>query len=95
MKKTTLIGVGMNITISITMFCSIFYSCAGVSGGDMAIAAGNIFFGLFQIFAIAVWERITKKKATLIILSIVILRVAELIFFLKYGYEINEWLKRF
>lgn len=93
MKKTTLIGVGMNIAVSIAIFCLIFYSYAGVSGGDMAIMLMNIIFGLTHIFAIAVWERITKKKANLVILSLVILQIIELIFFLKYGYEINRWLK--
>jgi len=80
----------INIAISITIFIFIFYNYAGKSGGDMAIIASNIIFGIFQILLIKYLIRKKKKNYSLVVLSIVISQVIELIIFNLWGYYINE-----
>ena len=85
----------INVLISITMFIYIFHSYAGVSGGDIAIISANILFGLFQILIVAtITNRYFGKINNAIILAIIIMQVIELIIFLKWGYSINEFLKK-
>lgn len=77
------------------MFIYIFHSYVGVSGGDIAIIFANIIFGLFQILIVAtITNRYGGKTNNAIILVIVILQIIELIIFLKWGYSINEFLKK-
>jgi hypothetical protein len=74
------------------MFTYIFYSNLGVSGGDMAIIALNIIFGIFQIIMIAVFTKSTNDKKHLILLTVVILQIIELLVFLKWGFSISKYL---
>jgi multisubunit Na+/H+ antiporter MnhC subunit len=82
-----------NIVVSVGMFFFIFKSYAGVSGGDIAIVMFNIFFGLFQIAAVAIIAWIYKKSAGKMLLAIVICQAAELLFFIQLGYELNSILR--
>lgn len=85
----------INALISITMFIYIFHSYAGISGGNIAILFANVLFGLFQILIIAtITNRYGGKTNGAIILTIIILQIIELIIFLKWGYSINEFLKK-
>lgn len=95
MKKTTLIGVTINVAISFSMFCMMFYANANDWGRGIVILAGNIFLGLIQISGIIFWAVIKRNNANPFIVSIVILQIIELILLITYGYEINQWLKRF
>uniref|UniRef100_UPI001C5488A3 hypothetical protein n=1 Tax=Winogradskyella costae TaxID=2697008 RepID=UPI001C5488A3 len=49
----------INCLVSFLMFCFIFYKNMGVSGGDMAIYAFNIIFGILQIIivSILIWKK--------------------------------------
>lgn len=76
------------------MFGFIFYSYAGVSGGDIAIISANIMFGLIQLLVNSVYLRIKKSNAIFKIqLTIIIVQIIELIVFIIYGYQINKWIK--
>jgi hypothetical protein len=75
------------------MFVYIFYSNIGISGGDMAIIAFNIIFGIFQIIMVAIFANRNNSKS-LIIITVIILQIIELIIFIKWGYLINEYLKK-
>jgi hypothetical protein len=85
--------VTINGLISIGMFVYIFYSNIGISGGDMAIIAFNIIFGIFQIIMVAIFANRNNSKS-LIIITVIILQIIELIIFIKWGYLINEYLKK-
>lgn len=82
-----------NCLLSIVIFALIFYSYAGVSGGDIAIGMFNIMFGVVQILAASVFLR--KKKGTLVnvVLAIIALQVLEMVVLVNVGYDINEWIK--
>ena len=91
LKRWTVI----NLLISIIMFIFIFYRCVGVSGGDMAIIIFNVMFGLFQILVVAtITNRYIGKTNNRIILTIILTQIIELIIFFKWGYSINEFLKK-
>ncbi|CAM4421574.1 hypothetical protein [Flavobacterium terrigena] len=76
------------------MFAYIFYSNLGVSGGDMAIVAFNIIFGILQIIMIAIFTSRTNDKKHLIILTVIILQIIELLVFLAYGFLISKYLSQ-
>lgn len=82
----------LNVIISIFLFWYIFKSFAGRSGGDIAIIAGNIMFGIAQIILNLFFLRKYKNTA-MIIASIVLIQIIELIVFIKWGYEINNMLR--
>ncbi|UOK41610.1 MULTISPECIES: hypothetical protein [Flavobacterium] len=83
-----------NILISIFMFAFIFYRCAGMSGGDLAIIAFNIMFGIFQLISNNIYlSRFKPKMVFKVLFSIIIIQIIELIIFIIYGYQINEWIK--
>ncbi len=76
------------------MFCFIFYSCVGVSGGDIAICAFNVIFGFFQIIMILiVYRKKEFKVQSAIVVAVIIAQIIELLFFLKFGYAVNEFIK--
>lgn len=85
----------INTVISILMFVFIFKSYAGQSGGDLAIIFGNIIFGVFQMLANSIYLRIkTNSNYTIKVqLAILAIQIIELVFFILFGYQINEWLK--
>jgi hypothetical protein len=76
------------------MFAYIFYSNLGVSGGDMAIMALNIIFGILQIIMIAIFTKSTNDKKHLILFTVVILQIIELLVFLKWGFSISKYLSQ-
>ncbi len=85
----------INIAISVAMFIYIFYYYLGKSGGDMAIMAINILFGFFQILLVIIIPNKSSKTIKYkIILAILVLQTVELVVFLKFGYSINEYLKK-
>ena len=86
--------IAINALVSISMFAYIFYSNLGVSGGDMAIMAFNIIFGILQIIIIAVFTSSTNDKKHLIILTVIILQIIELLVFLKWGFSISKYLSQ-
>jgi hypothetical protein len=86
--------IAINALVSISMFAYIFYSNLGVSGGDMAIMAFNIIFGILQIIIIAVFTSRTNDKKHLIILTVIILQIIELLVFLKWGFSISKYLSQ-
>lgn len=77
------------------MFAYIFYSNLGVSGGDIAIMALNIIFGILQIIMIAIFTKSTNDKKHLILFTVVILQIIELLVFLKWGFSIKEYLSQY
>ena len=86
--------IAINALVSITMFAYIFYSNLGVSGGDMAIMAFNIIFGILQIIMVAVFTSRTNDKKHLIILTVIILQIIELLVFLQWGFSISKYLSQ-
>ncbi|MBC5835043.1 hypothetical protein G6N05_12050 [Flavobacterium sp. F372] len=86
--------ISINALVSISMFAYIFYTNLGVSGGDMAIIALNIIFGIFQIIMIAIFTKSTNDKKHLILLTVVILQIIELLVFLKWGFSISKYLSQ-
>jgi hypothetical protein len=86
--------ISINALVSISMFAYIFYSNLGVSGGDMAIMAFNIIFGILQIIMIAIFTSRTNDKKHLIILAVIILQIIELLVFLKWGFSISKYLSQ-
>lgn len=84
----------INVLLSIFMFIFIFYCYAGISGSDIAIISANIIFGLVQLLTNSIYLRIKKSKFTIKVqVTIIIVQVIELLTFLIYGYQINEYLK--
>ena len=76
------------------MFCYIFLSFAGVSGGDMAIIAFNVIFGIIQTiiiiaFSLKMYGEINRE----IILAVFLIQIVELLIFTQWGYVINEFIK--
>jgi hypothetical protein len=86
--------ISINALVSISMFAYIFYSNLGVSGGDMAIMALNIIFGILQIIMIAIFTKSTNDKKHLILFTVVILQIIELLVFLKWGFSISKYLSQ-
>jgi hypothetical protein len=83
-----------NVFLSIFMFIFIFYSYAGRSGGDLAIIALNIMFGMFQLLSNNIYlKRFKSQMVSKVLFSIIIIQIIELIIFIIYGYKINEWIK--
>lgn len=80
--------------VSISMFAYIFYSNLGVSGGDMAIMAFNIIFGILQIIMIAIFTSRMNDKKHLIIITVIILQIIEMLVFLKWGFSISKYLSQ-
>lgn len=83
----------VNILISVFMFCFIFYSHAGVSGGDIAIVALNLMFGLLHIVIMSIFNKFQNRKFGTGLLTIVICQILQLIIFINWGYSINEFIK--
>lgn len=83
----------INCLISFLMFSFIYYKNFGVSGGDMAIYALNLIFGIIQVFTVIVL--IWKKENTFykIILFILLFQIIEILIMSVWGYRINEFLK--
>jgi hypothetical protein len=86
--------ISINAVVSISMFAYIFYSNLGVSGGDMAIMAFNIIFGILQIIMIAIFTSSTNDKKHLIIITVIILQIIELLVFLKWGFSVSKYLSQ-
>jgi hypothetical protein len=86
--------ITINALVSITMFAYIYYSNLGVSGGDMAIMAFNIIFGILQIIMIAIFTSRMNDKKHLIIITVIILQIIELLVFLKWGFFIRNYLSQ-
>ena len=83
-----------NVLISIFMFAFIFYRCAGMSGGDLVIITFNIMFGIVQLISNNIYLSLIKSKIRFnVLLSIIIIQIIELIVFIIYGYQTNEWIK--
>jgi hypothetical protein len=83
----------LNCLLSIVIFALIFYSQAGVSGGDIAIGIFNVMFGLLQMLVAFLVLRKKKGQASNALLAIVVLQVLEMAVLVNFGYDINEWLK--
>ena len=85
----------INCLISFLMFSFIFYKNVGVSGGDMAIYALNIIFGIIQIITVTIliWNK--ENKFYKIILFIILFQIIEIIIMTVWGYSINEFLKSY
>jgi hypothetical protein len=83
----------LNCLLSIVIFALIFYSQAGVSGGDVAIGIFNIMFGLLQMLSAFLVLRKNKGQASSVLLAIVAMQVLEMVVLVNFGYSINEWLK--
>ncbi|WP_329806889.1 hypothetical protein [Flavobacterium facile] len=86
--------ISINAVVSISMFAYIFYSNLGVSGGDMAIMAFNIIFGILQIIMIAIFTSRMNDKKHLIIITVIILQIIEMLVFLKWGFSISKYLSQ-
>lgn len=86
--------ITINALVSIAMFAYIYYSNLGVSGGDMAIMAFNIIFGILQIIMIAIFTSRMNDKKHLIIITVIILQIIELLVFLKWGFSIRNYLSQ-
>lgn len=84
----------INIMISIIAFFTIFKCYAGASGGDFAILFGNIIFGFLQILCIDLIFGFYKKPKGKLILVVIICQILELLFFIQWGYEVNQYLKK-
>ncbi|KOS07863.1 hypothetical protein AM493_18720 [Flavobacterium akiainvivens] len=86
----------VNIIISIIIFALVFYSQAGVSGGDMAILLFTVMAGLVHITIAALYNKTAKKRQVLpIVMAIIAMLVLELITVQLFGLEINRWLKQY
>jgi len=85
----------INAVISLLMFAFIFKRYAGQSGGDLAIIFANVIFGVLQLLANSIYLRIkTKSNYTIRVqLAILAIQSIELVFFIIFGYQVNEWLK--
>jgi hypothetical protein len=86
----------VNIIISIIIFAVVFYSQAGVCGGNMAILLFTVMAGLVHITIAALYNKTTKKREVLpIVMAIIAILVLELITVQLFGLEINRWLKQY
>ena len=83
----------LNCLLSILIFALIFYSQAGVSGGDIAIGIFNVMFGLLQMLVAFLILRKNKGEASNALLAIVAMQVLEIAVLVNFGYGINEWIK--
>lgn len=77
------------------MFSFIFYKNVGVSGGDIAVYALNIIFGIIQIITviILIWKK--DNKFSKIILFILIFQIIEIMIMTVWGNSINAFLKSY
>ena len=83
----------LNCLLSIVIFAFIFYSQAGVSGGDIAIGIFNVMFGFLQMLVAFLILRKNKGQASNTLLAIVAMQVLEMAVLVNFGYGINKWLK--
>ena len=83
----------INCLISILMYCYIFIKCAGKSGGDMAIYAYNIIFGIIQILTVLILIRKKPNTFYKVILFIIFCQIIEIIIMTIWGYRINTFIK--
>jgi hypothetical protein len=84
----------LNILISIFFFIFIFYSYAGVSGGDIAIIMGNFIFGCIQFFSNTIYFYIKKSRTeNRVLWAIFLCQIIETTIFIVWGYQINEYIK--
>ena len=77
------------------MFSFIFYKNVGVSGGDIAIYALNLIFGIIQIITviILIWKK--EKKLYKVILFILLFQIIEIMIMTVWGNSINTFLKSY
>jgi hypothetical protein len=77
------------------MFSFIFYKNVGVSGGDIAIYALNIIFGIIQIITviILIWKK--ENKFYKIILFILLFQIIEIIIMAMWGNSLNAFFKSY
>lgn len=85
----------INCLISFFMFCLIFYKNVGVSGGDLAIYALNILFGILQIIIILILIRKKESQFYKVILFIILCQIIEFTIMTLFGYQINTFLKSY
>ncbi|MGR7814275.1 hypothetical protein [Lacinutrix undariae] len=85
----------LNCFISLIMFCFIFYKNVGVSGGDMAIYALNIIFGIIQIITliILIWKK--DNSFYKVILFILLFQIIEIILMSVWGNTMNAFFKSY
>jgi len=85
----------INCLISFLMFSFIFYKNVGVSGGDIAIYALNIIFGIIQIITviILIWKK--ENKFYKIILFILLFQIIEIIIMAMWGNSLNAFFKSY
>jgi hypothetical protein len=85
----------INFLISFLIFSFIFYNNVGVSGGDIAIYALNIIFGIIQIITVTIliWKK--EKKFYKIILFILLFQIIEIMIMTVWGNNINSVLKSY
>jgi hypothetical protein len=77
------------------MFSFIFYKNVGVSGGDIAIYAFNIIFGIIQVITviILVWKK--ENKFYKIIFFILLFQIIEIMIMTVWGNSLNAFLKSY
>jgi len=77
------------------MFSFIFYKNVGVSGGDIAIYALNIIFGIIQVIAviILIWKK--ENKFYKIIFFILLFQIIEILIMTVWGNSLNAFLKSY
>lgn len=83
----------LHCLLSIVIFAFIFYSCAGVSGGDIAVGIFNIIFGAVQLLVTFVFLRKKKRLLSYTLLAILAMQVLEMVILVYIGEDINRWLK--
>ena len=82
--------------LSFILFAFIFYSQAGVSGGDIAIVIFNLMAGIIYIIMASVYLALRKSKdLSAVIITIIISQIAEMIIFVAWGSSINDFIKHF
>ena len=85
----------INCLISFLIFSFIFYKNVGVSGGDIAIYALNIIFGIIQVITviILIWKK--ENKYYKIILFILLFQIIEILIMTLWGNSLNALLKSY
>ena len=85
----------INCLISFLMFSFIFYKNVGVSGGDIAIYALNIIFGIIQVITviILIWKK--ENKFYKIIFFILLFQIIEIMIMSVWGNSLNSFLKSY
>ncbi len=85
----------INCFISFLMFSFILYKNVGVSGGDLAIYALNLIFGITQIITviILIWKK--EKRFYKVILFIILFQIIEIMIMTVWGNSINSFLKSY